>query len=261
MKRFKTLSVMLLTVILAACATVPLTGRRQLSLVDESQLQQQAAQAYREFLSSKSTVIISNSTDAQRVKRVGSNVANAITRYMQQNGYGDKYNYAYEFNLVQSKEINAWCMPGGKVAVYTGILPVTMDDAGLATVLGHEIAHAIAGHSAEQASSGALAQLGTSVVGAYTGSEAAGQLTGVGAQLVLLKYSRKQESEADRLGLIFMAMAGYNPNSAVSFWQRMSSAAQGNGAPPEILSSHPSDASRIAEIQKRLPEAMKYYSK
>jgi predicted Zn-dependent protease len=261
MKPFKTISFVLLTVFMAACATVPLTGRKQLSLVDESQLQQQAAQAYKEFLTTKTTVVISNTADAQRVKRVGSNIANAITRYMQQNGYGDKYNYAYEFNLVQSKEINAWCMPGGKVAVYTGILPVTMDDAGLATVLGHEIAHAIAGHSAEQASSGALAQLGTSVVGAYTGSETAGQLSGVGAQLVLLKYSRKQESEADHLGLIFMAMAGYNPSTAVTFWQRMATAAQGNGAPPEILSSHPSDASRIADIQKRLPEAMKYYKK
>lgn len=260
MKHFKKISFVLFSIIMVACATVPLTGRRQLSLVDETQLQQQAAQAYREFLGANTTKVISNTADAQRVKRVGSNIASAITRYMQQNGYGDKYNYNYEFNLVQSKEINAWCMPGGKVAVYTGILPVTRDDAGLATVLGHEIAHAIAGHSAEQASSGALAQLGTSVVGAYTGSEAAGQLTGVGAQLVLLKYSRKQESEADRLGLIFMAMAGYNPENAVAFWERMSAAAQGNGAPPEILSSHPSDASRIAEIRKRLPEARKYYN-
>ncbi|HCN82701.1 MAG TPA: peptidase M48, partial [Sphingobacteriaceae bacterium] len=154
MKRFKTFSFMLLTIILAACATVPLTGRKQLSLVDESQLQQQAAQAYREFLGDRATIVISNTTEAQRVKRVGGNIANAITRYMQQNGYGDKYNYAYEFNLIQSKEMNAWCMPGGKIAIYTGILPVTMDDAGLATVMAPEISHAIAGHSPEQASSG-----------------------------------------------------------------------------------------------------------
>jgi len=260
MKRFKTFLFLLFSIILVACATVPLTGRKQLSLIDESQLQQQAAQAYREFLSDRATIVISNTADAQRVKRVGTNIANAITRYMQQNGYGDKYNYSYEFNLIQSKDMNAWCMPGGKIAVYTGILPITGDDAGLATVMAHEISHAIAGHSAEQASSGALAQLGTSVVGGVTGSDAVGQLSGIGAQLVLLKFSRKQESEADRLGLIFMAMAGYNPNAAVTFWQRMTSATQGNGAPPAILSSHPSDASRIAEIQRRLPEAMKYYN-
>ena len=260
MKHFKKISLVLFSIIMVACATVPLTGRRQISLVDEAQLQQQAAQAYREFLSANSSAVITNSADAQRVRRVGTNISNAITRYMQQNGYGDKYNYNYEFNLIQSKDINAWCMPGGKVAVYTGILPVTRDDAGLATVMGHEIAHAIAGHSSEQASSGALAQLGTSVIGASTGSDAVGQLSGIGAQLVLLKYSRKQESEADRLGLIFMAIAGYNPEAAISFWERMSSAAQSNGAPPEILSSHPSDASRIAEIRKRLPEAQKYYN-
>lgn len=259
MKRFKKFSYMLFSIVLVACSTVPLTGRKQLNLVDETQLQQEAAQAYRDFLSDRNTIVISNTADAQRVRRVGTNIANAITNYMQQNGYGDRYNYNYEFNLIQSKDINAWCMPGGKVAVYTGILPVTQDDAGLATVLGHEIAHAIAGHSAEQMSSGALAQVGTSVVGGITGSDVLGQLSGVGAELVLLKYSRKQESEADRLGLIFMAMAGYDPTNAIAFWQRMVSATQGNGAPPEILSSHPADATRIADIQKRLPEALKYY--
>jgi predicted Zn-dependent protease len=259
MKRFKKITFMLFSIVLVACATVPLTGRKQLSLVDEAQLQQQAAQAYREFLNSSEVRVITSGTEAQRVQRVGTNLANAITNYMQQNGYGDRYNYAYEFNLIESKDINAWCMPGGKVAVYTGILPVTRDDAGLAVVLGHEIAHAIAGHSSEQMSSGALAQVGTSVIGGVTGSDVLGQLSGVGAQLVLLRYSRKQESEADRLGLIFMAMAGYDPTTAIAFWERMHAAAQ-NGAPPEILSSHPSDESRIAEIQKRLPEAMKYYN-
>jgi predicted Zn-dependent protease len=259
MKRFKKFSFMLFSVVLVACSTVPLTGRKQLNLVDETQLQQEAAQAYQEFLRDPQTRVITSGTEAQRVRRVGTNLANAITRYMQQNGYGDKYNYNYEFNLVDSKEMNAWCMPGGKIAVYTGILPVTRDDAGLATVLGHEISHAIAGHSAEQMSSGALAQVGTSVIGGVTGSDVLGQLSGVGAQLVLLKYSRKQESEADHLGLIFMAMAGYDPTTAVAFWERMMSASQ-NGAPPEILSSHPSDATRIADIQKRLPEALKYYN-
>jgi predicted Zn-dependent protease len=261
MKKIKITSTFLFIFILAACSTVPLTGRKQLSLIDEAQIQQEAGQAYNQFLSDPKTKVIKNSSDAQRVKTIGSRIASAINRYMSQNGYGDQYNYKWEFNLVESKDINAWCMPGGKVAVYTGILPVTKDDAGLATVMGHEIAHAIAHHSSERASQTAAAQLGGGVLGAATGSEALSQIYGLGGQLALLKYSRNQESEADRLGLIFMAMAGYNPDRAVDFWQRMSSAKQGGGAPPEFLSTHPSDETRIANIQKRLPEAHKYYKK
>lgn len=261
MKQIKNISTFLLVFCLAACATVPLTGRRQLSLVDEQQIQQQATQAYSQFLKDPATKVIAGTSDAQRVKTVGTRIANAIDRYLQQNGYGDQYNYKWEFNLVQSKEINAWCMPGGKVAVYTGILPVTKNDAGLATVLGHEIAHAIAHHAAEQASQSALASAGGSVIGATTGSEVLTQLYGLGGQLALLKYSRNQESEADHLGLIFMSMAGYDPHSAVDFWQRMDAATQSNGAPPEFLSTHPSNASRIKNIQKLMPEAMKYYNK
>ncbi|MGB4773966.1 MAG: M48 family metallopeptidase, partial [Daejeonella sp.] len=160
----------------------------------------------------------------------------------------------------------AWCMPGGKVAVYTGILPITKDDAGLATVMGHEIAHAIAQHSAERYSQMTLAQAGGGLLGAAAGGQSEGtqqvlgQLYGIGGQLALLKYSRNQESEADRLGLVFMSMAGYNPESAVSFWQRMAAAKNGSGAPPEFLSTHPSDETRISDIQKHLPEARQYYT-
>jgi predicted Zn-dependent protease len=261
MKRFKFYAAGIIALVFAACATVPLTGRKQLSLIDESAIQQEAATAYNQLLRDPKTVVVTSGTDVQRVKRIGANIASAITRYMQQNGYGDKYNYNWEFNLIQSKDINAWCMPGGKVAVYTGILPVTKDDAGLATVMGHEIAHAIAGHSSERASQGALAQAGGGLVGAATGSQTISQLYGIGGQLTLLKYGRNQESEADRLGLIFMAMAGYNPDAAVTFWQRMASAKDSGGAPPEFLSTHPSDASRIADIQKRLPEARGFYKK
>ncbi|MBC7654860.1 MAG: M48 family metallopeptidase, partial [Oligoflexus sp.] len=198
-------------------------------------------------------------------KEIGAKIANAVSTFMNQNGYTDQISgYNWEFNLIESKEVNAWCMPGGKVAVYTGILPVTLTDAGLATVMGHEIAHAVAKHSNERYSNQMIAQgLGSILGGAVTKSQAGmnvfNQVFGIGAQAgVLLPNSRKQESEADRLGLTFMAMAGYDPARAVDFWQRMS--AQGNGqAPPEFLSTHPADATRIADIKKYLPEASKYY--
>ncbi|MGV8878817.1 MAG: M48 family metallopeptidase [Sphingobacteriaceae bacterium] len=256
----------LFTILMISCSQVPLTGRSQLSLVNDSELQQAATLSYKEFLKDPKTKVIANSADARRVKAVGSKIASAIGQYMRKNGYGDEYNYQWEFNLIESKEINAWCMPGGKVAVFTGILPIMLNDAGLATVLGHEISHAIAHHSAERASQMAAAQGIGALLGAATGGSSestqqiVGQLYGVGAQgLYLLPNSRKQESEADRLGLTFMAIAGYNPQSAVSFWQRMSKAKEG-GAPPEFLSTHPSDERRIADIQKLIPEAMKYYN-
>ena len=184
---------------------------------------------------------------------------------MNQNNYGDLIkNFQWEVNVVNSKEVNAWCMPGGKIVVYTGILPVTATDAGLATVLGHEIGHAIAGHSAERMSQ----ELGSQILGA-AGSVALSKnpkaqtafntIYGLGGQVVMLSWSRSQELEADRLGLTFMAMAGYNPELAVSFWQRMAQSSQGTQKPPEFLSTHPSDATRIAQIQKYLPEARRFY--
>jgi predicted Zn-dependent protease len=267
MKNLKLFSVISLSALLFSCSTVPLTGRSQLSLVDDQAIREQAVTAYRDFLNAPSTKVVRSGADAQRVKNVGAKIASAINRYMQANGFGDKYNYQYEFNLIESKDINAWCMPGGKVAVFTGLLPVTRDDAGLATVMGHEIAHAIAHHAAERMSQMSAAQLGGGVVGAVVGGasqgtqQAIGQLYGLGGQLALLKYSRNQESEADRLGLVFMSMAGYNPDSAVTFWERMAAAKQGGGAPPEFLSTHPSDATRIANIKKLLPEARQYYKK
>ena len=266
MKKLKILGVFAISAILFSCAEVPLTGRRQLSLVGDAGLQQEANEAYRQFLSDPKTKVIRSSTDAQRVKNVGAKIASAINRYMQTNGYGDKYRYNYEFNLIESKDINAWCMPGGKVAVYTGLLPVTRDDAGLATVMGHEIAHAIAQHAAERISQMTAAQVGGSVVGAAAGGRSQGtqqiigQIYGVGGQLAILNYSRKQESEAERLGLVFMAMAGYNPDNSVLFWNRMAAAKEGNGTPPEFLSTHPSDATRISNIKQYLPEARAYYT-
>ncbi|KAI9549841.1 mitochondrial metalloendopeptidase [Daphnia sinensis] len=255
---------------IASCSTVPLTGRNRLSLIDDSALQQQAAIGYAQFLSDpKTKVVSSNATETQRVKRIGANISNAVTRYMNANGYGEQIkNYRWEFNLIESPEINAWCMPGGKVAVYTGILKVTKDDAGLATVMGHEIAHAIAQHSAERASQIMAAQGVGAVVGIAAGNESQttqaviNQLYGIGAQgLVILPNSRKQELEADKMGLAFMAMAGYNPQNAVAFWQRMAEASKDTAKPPVFLSTHPTDEARIAQIQKDMPEAMKYYKK
>jgi len=267
MKTFKPLALAVITAItLYACSTVPLTGRSQLSLVNDDQINPAAAASYRELLTDPKTKVIASGTDAQRVKRIGAQLATAIEKYLNANGYANQYSFAWEFNLIQSAEINAWCMPGGKVAVYSGILPVTQNDAGLATVMGHEIGHAIAKHSAERMSQQLALQAGGTAIGAATGNKSSatqaivGQLYGVGGQLALLKYSRSQESEADRLGLTFMAMAGYDPNQAVLFWQRMAAQSKG-GAQPEFLSTHPSDASRIANIRNLIPEAMKYYKK
>ncbi len=250
---------------MSSCSTVPLTGRSRLSLVDDTQLQQQAAIGYAQLMSNPQTKVVSTtSANAQMVKRVGQKIAAAVTQYMNQNGYGDQIaNYKWEYNLIDSKEINAWCMPGGKIAVYTGILPVTKDEAGLATVMGHEVAHAIAQHSAERASQMTVAQgLGTVVGVASANSKYADYINaayGIGGQLTILSYGRNQELEADKMGLAFMAMAGYNPTNAVGFWQRMAQASSGSQKPPAFLSTHPSDAARIAQIQKDLPEAMKYY--
>ncbi len=264
MKPIKKILFLSILVFLAACSTVPFTGRSQLSLVDDSTLQKEAALSYQQFLKDPKTKVVTSGTEAAMVQRVGARISSAINQYFQQNGYGNKYNYDWEFRLIQDPSINAWCMPGGKVAVFTGLLPVTKNEAALAAVIGHEIGHAIAHHSAERISQMLLAQAGGVAVGAATAGKSEttqaimNQIYGVGGQLTLLKYSRNQESEADRLGLIFMAMAGYDPNETIPFWQRMSQAKEG-GAPPEFLSTHPSDASRIKNIEKLMPEAMKYY--
>jgi predicted Zn-dependent protease len=250
-----------------SCSTVPLSGRNRMSFVNESEMQTAAAASYTTLLKDPSTKVLNNA-DAARVKRIGQRIAAAVTQYMNANGYAAQIQgYKWEFNLIDSKEVNAWCMPGGKVAVYSGILPVAKDDAGLATVMGHEIAHAVAQHSSERASQTAVAQGVGSLIGAATGGKSqttqlvVNQLYGLGAQAgYLLPNSRTQESEADHLGLIFMSMAGYNPASAVTFWQRMSASSGSSQKQPEWLSTHPADATRVAQIQKNLPEAQRYYN-
>lgn len=260
------LPLILMSILFIQCSTVPITGRKQLSLIPASEMQSLSYQQYGDFL--KSNKLSTDQNSIAMVKRVGVRIQHAVEQYMAQNNLSSSLNgYNWEFNLVQDPQVNAWCMPGGKVVVYTGILPITQDENGLAVVLGHEIAHAIAQHGDERMSQGLVAQLGgMALQEAIKSKPAVTQQIfmtafGVGTQVgVLLPYSRLQESEADHLGLIFMAMAGYDPRLAVPFWQRMSSMNTG-AKPPEFLSDHPADATRIQAIKNELPEAMKYYKK
>lgn len=259
------LAVAALTLV-AACSTVPITGRSQLNLIPGNSMMSMSLQQYDKFL--KENRLSTDKTQVAMVKGVGARVQNAVERYFVSIGQGSRLaGYQWEFNLVEDKEVNAWCMPGGKVVVYSGILPVTRGEAGLAVVMAHEIAHAVAEHGNERMSQGLLAQFGGMALSeALASSPAATQnlwmsVYGVGAQYgAILPYSRLQENEADHLGLIFMAMAGYDPNEAVDLWQRMA-AQKGGAASPEFLSTHPSDANRIANIRRLIPEAMKYYRK
>ncbi|MGI4869595.1 MAG: M48 family metallopeptidase [Janthinobacterium lividum] len=249
--------------LLSACATVPITGRRQLSLVSGSEMNSLAVTQYKETLSTAK--LSTNAAQVAMVRRVGQRIQAAVELYFKQQNLSSQLDgYAWEFNLIDDpKTANAWCMPGGKVAVYTGILPLTKDETGLAVVLGHEISHAVARHGAERMSDQLGLQLGGSLLSTALNKDPAATgsafNTAIGAveQGAALKFSRTQESEADHLGLIFMAMAGYDPAQALPFWQRM--AAQSQNSTPEILSDHPADATRIADIQHLLPEAKKYY--
>lgn len=260
----KKISLMLLSIILLfnGCGSVPITGRKQLSLVNDNEVLASSFQQYGEFI--KAAPLSTNTTQTAMVRKVGQNIANAVEEYLRNNGLASEVdNYKWEFNLVKSNDVNAFCMPGGKIVVYEGILPYTKDETGLAVVMGHEVAHAVAKHANERMSQEIIKQSGTSLVTSALGASSAAvqQATslvyGLGAQSVMLKYSRSHELEADQLGLIFMAMAGYDPNQAANFWIRMSSS--GGGGTPEFMSTHPSDETRVKEINKHLPEALKHY--
>lgn len=268
MKKFYKISAYILVLATTVgCATSAITGRRYLKLVDSRTINDQATLAYKEFLSDNSTKVITGTYQATAVKRVGNNIAAATQRYLQSKGLSDKFNFNWEFNLIENNEVNAWCMPGGKVAVFTGILPLSGTDGGLATIMGHEIAHAIEEHSVAQVSNQMAIQLGAQVLGAAsqisnsTGVAVLNQVYGIGAPVGMLKFSRNDELAADKAGLIIMAMAGYDPHDAVKFWERMAGAKSGSQSNPEWLSTHPSDARRIAQLQALIPEAMKYYKK
>lgn len=250
--------------ILVSCHRNAITGRNQLNLVSESDVQSLAVGQYKDFLN-KNKVVSINSKDAEMVKRVGNRTAQAITKYYSDLGMPDALKgYQWEFNLVENKEVNAWCMPGGKVVCYTGLLPITQNEAALAIVLGHEITHAVAGHGRERMSEQLLAQ-GLGLVGDIAlrndpkTVSVFNQVYAPSAQVaVLLPNSRKQEYEADHYGLIFAAMAGYNPQEAIPFWKKM--AAMGGEKPPIFLSDHPADEDRIQKLQTLMPEALKYYN-
>ena len=267
MRNFKLIILSVVVVIFVSCGTsntVPITGRKQNLMVSDGDILSLSTQQYQEFM--QTAKLSTNQANTAMVKRVGQNLANAVTSYLTAAGLqNDLQYYKWTFNLVQDKQVNAWCMPGGLICVYEGILPVTQDEPSLAIVLGHEIAHAVARHSAEQMSTQLKQQYGLQIGAAVLGGLGMGTNTTSIIQAIAaqgfnfknLSYSRSHETEADHMGLIFAAMAGYDPNAAVTFWQRMA-AASGNSQ-SEFLSDHPSDATRIKNIQGWLPEAMKYY--
>jgi predicted Zn-dependent protease len=261
----KIISILLLAFFLTGCTKNMVTGRKQLNLVSETELQMLAESEYKNFLTINQVIGATASKDADMVHRAGSRIAAAIKNYYSSKGLTAVLEgYKWEFNLVNDKEANAWCMPGGKVVVYSGLLPLTQNEAGLSIVLGHEIAHAIAQHGSERMSQGLLQQMGGTALQIAIANKPAETQTmflnayGIGTSLgATLPFSRKAETEADKYGLYFVAMAGYNPREAIPFWERM--AAAGGSKPPAFLSSHPSDAARIAGIKANMNEALKYY--
>jgi predicted Zn-dependent protease len=267
MRKMRIVLLALVAAILVGCgtsSTVPITGRKRTLMVSDEQVLSLSNQQYQQYMQSAKPS--TNAANTAMVKRVGQNLANAVVSYLNANGLGNEVSqYKWEFNLVQDQQVNAFCMPGGKIVVYEGLLPVTRDETSLAIVLGHEIAHAVAKHSAEQMSTAIKQQYGAQALGVLMAGagassglqQVAGTVFGLGAQGASAKYSRDHESEADHLGIIFAAMAGYDPEAAVSFWQRMSQATGGGST--SWLSTHPSDATRIKQIQGWLPEARKYY--
>jgi predicted Zn-dependent protease len=250
----------------ASCAVNPFTGRNQLALVDSGTVNQLAATEYSSVKQSSKILSPATNSQAAMVTRVGSKLATAITSYYKTKG--DLSGMKWEYMLIDENVVNAWCMPGGKIAVYTGLLPVTQNENALAVVMGHEIAHAIAEHGKERMSQGLVQQLGGVALSVAMSSKPAetqalfNQAYGLGSEVgVMMPFSRKNETEADKLGLTYTALAGYDPREAIPLWKRMETAGSGNQKPPEFLSTHPSESSRIAELEKQMPEAMKIYNK
>jgi predicted Zn-dependent protease len=258
----KIITFLALGLMLYACSKVPLTGRARLDAVSDAEIMPLVNEQYKQVL--KEEKIVTNTTQGQAVVRVGKRMAVAVEKFLVQEGYPEiAQSFDWQFNLIQSDQVNAWCMPGGKVAFYTGIMPITQDDTGIAVVMGHEIAHAVAAHARERMSNGLVANFGISLVSSAIGQNPTltqsifMQSVGLGSELGMLSFSRKHELEADELGLTFMAIAGYDPRQAPVFWERMS--ANGGAAPPEFLSTHPGPDSRIQKLNQLMPKALKYY--
>lgn len=258
-------SLFVASAIAVGCSTNPLTGKSQFTLLPESQLQEMATAEYTQFLSSSKVVSTTTSKDAEMVQRVGRRITAAVESYYKQNGIEEKLaGFNWEYKLVDDPAVNAWCMPGGKIVVYTGLLPISQNEAALAAIMGHEVCHALLQHGNQRMSQGMAQEgLGAALSVALANKPAATQnlfLTayGVGSNLLaVLPFSRKHELEADRYGLMFTAMAGYNPREAIGLWDRMEAA--GGGGTPEFLSTHPSEGRRKEQLEKYMPEALKYY--
>lgn len=263
MKKFISLSLLMLFMI--SCSTVPITGRQRINLVSDAEILPASFAQYEGFL--KENKLSNDSKMANEVKAVGKNISQAVDKYMRANGMVSEANaYRWEFNLIEDKAVNAWCMPGGKVVFYTGILPITQNRDGIAAVMGHEVAHAFAKHGQERITSAYGQQLGGVAVAISTNNKDPktqnlwNTIYGIGSQVGMLAYSRTHETEADKLGLVFMTMAGYNPQEAINVWIRMSQRAEA-GAPPEFLSTHPSNETRIQNLKEYLPTAIKLANK
>lgn len=251
---------------LTACSRNSLSGKKQFKILPESELQTMATSQYKQFLSTTKVVVNSNNRDAEMVNRVGQRITKAVESYYAEIGKSSELSgYKWEVNLVDDKTVNAWCMPGGKIVVYTGLLPITQNEAALAAVMGHEVSHALLQHGNQRMSQGIVQQLGgvaLSVAVANKPQETQNLFLGAygaGSQVgIMLPFSRKHELEADRFGLIFAAMAGYNPQEAIALWERMEKASSGQ-TPPEFLSTHPSEGRRIEQLKKYMPEALARY--
>lgn len=262
----KITSIFVISAFIVACSNNAITGRSQFKLLPESELQNMATSQYQQFLSTNRVVSSSSNRDAEMVRRIGQRITKAVTQYYAQKGISNQLEgYKWEYNLIDNKDANAWCMPGGKIVVYTGLLPITQNEAALAAVMGHEVTHAILNHGNERMSQGLVQQLGGVALSIalankpqqtqqlFLGAYGAGSTVGI-----LLPFSRKHELEADRYGLIWTAMAGYNPREAIALWERMEKASNGQ-KPPEFLSTHPAEGRRIEQLQKYMPEALSYY--
>lgn len=266
MKNLKTIALItIISIVLVACATVPISGRKQITLVPEMELMRMSLTQYKTFLK-ENPPMASQIEQTKQVKRVGNRIAHAVEKYLKQEGQSKRVkDYKWEFNLINKNVVNAWAMPGGKVVVYKGLLPVAKTDEGLAVVMGHEIAHAIARHGNERMSQGILAAAGGVAIAVYMKDKPKETQAlflgayGVGAGVGMLAFGRNQESEADKLGMVFMSMAGYQPKEAIPFWERMKG--DGGASIPEFLSTHPSHDTRIRRIQDWLPTAESYFEK